>query len=140
MRSGFACRECGVELEIEIREVEVDPTTFKDTGETKPIAFASCSPCMRTYAGDTIAEALSSIAETSRAFVVGQIFSHANPNSWAWRGIYRSELEAIQHCETDLFFVGPVNIDEVPPDEVMEWPGVYWPRALHDGGNPGETV
>lgn len=60
-----------------------------------------------------------------KVWVVGR--SHRD--SWELRGIYTSEYSAEDRCALDTDFVGPVNVDEDLPEEIVDWPGLRYPLA-----------
>ena len=51
---------------------------------------------------------------------------------WEIMGIVKSENDASASCRTDRYFVAPMTLDVILPDETTEWPGCYYPLAGED--------
>lgn len=49
--------------------------------------------------------------------------------SWEFVGVYSSEHLAVDACGTERHFVGLVTLDDTLPDETVEWPHAYYPKA-----------
>jgi hypothetical protein len=46
---------------------------------------------------------------------------------WEIQGIFDSEENAVAACHTSSHWVGPMTLNEELPDELMLWPGCYYP-------------
>ncbi len=44
-------------------------------------------------------------------------------------GIFREESNAVGACRQPIDVVGPMVLDQVLPDERVDWPGCYYPLA-----------
>jgi len=53
---------------------------------------------------------------------------------WDLQGIFSTKELAIKACRNDLYFIGPVILDEALPDETVDWPGSFYP-SLEDDPN-----
>jgi len=49
---------------------------------------------------------------------------------WELIGVFSTEEKAVAACLNEYYFVGPVELDEVLPDETVEWPRCYYPKGL----------
>ena len=50
---------------------------------------------------------------------------------WDLVAICQSEYLAINSCVNHLdYFIGPIKLDVILPDETTEWPGCYYPSEL----------
>jgi hypothetical protein len=50
---------------------------------------------------------------------------------WGFSGVFDSEKKAVAACVDNNFFVGPANLNEVPPGPPTStriWPGAYFPK------------
>ena len=47
--------------------------------------------------------------------------------AWNIQGVFDSEEEALKHCYTDSFFIGPLKLNVPLPMETVDWPGCYYP-------------
>jgi len=48
-------------------------------------------------------------------------------NEWDGKGAFSSKTKAISACTVPEHFIGPLNIDEILPDEIIDWPGCEYP-------------
>lgn len=48
---------------------------------------------------------------------------------WEIVGVFDDEIEAVSHCLSEDYFVGPITLNEVAPEETTTWPGAYRPLA-----------
>lgn len=64
-----------------------------------------------------------------KLWICGQRLNYDDNKEWEFVGVYETEQLAIDACSTDLFFVGPVELNVSFPDETVEWPGAYYPKA-----------
>lgn len=63
-------------------------------------------------------------------WVVGQWTNEGN-HQWAIEGVFDNQEKAESICKTSKFFVGPVILNEqLAPNQVVEWPGAYYPVAV----------
>lgn len=44
-------------------------------------------------------------------------------------GVFSEESNAVAACQLPIDVVGPIVIDQVLPDERVDWPGCYYPKA-----------
>ena len=51
---------------------------------------------------------------------------------WGVMGIFETEDEAKAICKDWRYFIGPINVGEVYPEDVIDWKGAYYP-TLGDG-------
>lgn len=64
-----------------------------------------------------------------KLWVVGQFFEESIPaNKWAFVGVFDTEEAAIAACTADNYCILPATLNEVLPEEVVVWPGGYYPR------------
>jgi hypothetical protein len=49
--------------------------------------------------------------------------------NWDIHGVFSSEEKAVSACRDYSYFVGPVDLDEVLPEEVIAWPDSYYPKT-----------
>lgn len=59
-------------------------------------------------------------------WLVGKI---TNWPAYEFQGIFDSEERAVSECKGELWFVAPVYVNQVIPEETSEWPGMYYPEA-----------
>jgi len=59
-------------------------------------------------------------------WIVGKVWSH---RFWEYQGIFDDEQMAVDACEDDNWFIGPVKMNEKVPVQCMDWPGAYFPLA-----------
>lgn len=50
-------------------------------------------------------------------------------NSWDFIGVCSSEEIAVEACEDEYYFTGPIEMNKILPKEMVEWPGVYRPKG-----------
>lgn len=64
-------------------------------------------------------------------YIVGRIcaFTEAG-HVWEILGAFTDEEAAQKACKDSFCFVGPVVLDQVLPEEVMIWPGAYYPLCV----------
>lgn len=49
-------------------------------------------------------------------------------NVWDISGVFDTEEKAIEACNNrPNYFIGPLPLNKVLPDETTEWPGMYYP-------------
>jgi hypothetical protein len=61
---------------------------------------------------------------------IGECDGEGNGICWELIGVFSSEEKAVAACLNEYYFIGPVELDEVLPDETVEWPGCYYPKEL----------
>lgn len=44
-------------------------------------------------------------------------------------GVFNKENNAVAACQQPIDVVGPIVVDQVLPDERVDWPGCYYPLA-----------
>lgn len=60
-------------------------------------------------------------------WICGEILSGGD---WGLVGIFSTQQKAIDECKTELYFIAPIELDEVAPEGENEFPGVYFPRCI----------
>lgn len=53
-------------------------------------------------------------------------------DDWEVCGVFSDEEKAISVCRDESCFIGPINLDEVLPEETVSWPGCYYPKARQE--------
>jgi len=48
---------------------------------------------------------------------------------WHFQGVFDSEKKAIEACEDENYFIGPINLNLILPKGGEVWPGCYYPKA-----------
>ena len=54
----------------------------------------------------------------------------ANPETiraWEFVGVFKTEADAVRHCLSSEYFVGPAIVGEAYPDATTKWVGAYYP-------------
>jgi hypothetical protein len=51
---------------------------------------------------------------------------------WEFQGIFETRNRAIEVCRNENYFIAPVSIGYVWPDELVEWIGAYYPFGEAD--------
>lgn len=64
-----------------------------------------------------------------KLYIVGRTTYASNFHSWEIMGIFDKEEDAVKLCKNNNYFVGPINLNEVLPEETIEWPDAYFPTA-----------
>ena len=49
-------------------------------------------------------------------------------NGWEFVGVFETEEKAVAACLTQMYFVGPAELNKAFPDERVKWPGAYYPK------------
>jgi hypothetical protein len=63
-------------------------------------------------------------------FIVGKVVESTDQGRvWEFQGVFSDRKKAEDHCLESDWFVGPANLDQPVPEERMEWPGCYYPKA-----------
>jgi len=63
-------------------------------------------------------------------WLVGRYISkHEDGPCWEWIGIFDSEQKAIDSCRDESYFIGPATLNEVLPNETVDWPRCYYPMT-----------
>lgn len=65
-------------------------------------------------------------------WVVGKA-NRLNRKEWEFQGVFDQKSMAENACKDDRHFVGPVNLNEMIPDEPRIWPGAYYPKTGERG-------
>jgi hypothetical protein len=53
----------------------------------------------------------------------------AGDDAWEFGGVFDSEEKAIAACHANNYFIGPIELNWVPPHERLpKWEGAYFPR------------
>lgn len=50
------------------------------------------------------------------------------PNSWELVGVFSTKQKAIDACENEHYFIGPVLLNEEIKQHALRWPGAYYPK------------
>lgn len=67
---------------------------------------------------------------TDKLWVCGKIKSKDKwklSKSWEFIGVFNSEILARDACRNKYYFIAPVELNFIAPDETVEWPGAYYP-------------
>ena len=51
---------------------------------------------------------------------------------WDILGVFDLDYLAEQACYDDTCFVGPLELNQVLPKEILQWPGAYFPKNEQD--------
>lgn len=63
-------------------------------------------------------------------WVCGKILS-GKDDHWAIGGVFSTEEAAVAACHVEgEYFIGPIQLDQVIPDEPTDWQGAYIPRQM----------
>jgi hypothetical protein len=64
-------------------------------------------------------------------YVVGKVFGMSQvgylKNNWSFEGVFDSRDKAINACKNNTYFIGPVKLNEVLNERIIEWPNAYYP-------------
>jgi hypothetical protein len=47
---------------------------------------------------------------------------------WEIQGAFSTEALAVAACRNEAYWVGPLTLDESLPEELIPWPGCYYPK------------
>ena len=62
-----------------------------------------------------------------KVYIVGQILKTPE-HYWVIQGVFSTAEAAVERCRDDSYFVGPMVLDNIGPDEVEDkWPGAHYP-------------
>ena len=62
-----------------------------------------------------------------KLWVVGKV-NKKNHRQWEFQGVFDDMGVAEDTCKDESWFVGPVTLNQVIPDETIVWPGAcYYP-------------
>jgi hypothetical protein len=59
-------------------------------------------------------------------YVVGEVISYTD-KSWSIIGVFNTEKEALKHCKTEDYFIGPIQIGKAFHKK-SEWKGAWYPK------------
>jgi hypothetical protein len=59
-------------------------------------------------------------------WVVGKVTDYQS-GAWEFIGVFDDERMAICACRTTMYFLGPVELNKVLPDETIPWEGAFYP-------------
>jgi len=67
-----------------------------------------------------------------KLWIVGQIREEEMISQWELQGVFDSESQAVS-CTGNRwgFFVAPIILNEVLPEQSVEWEGLYYPYDLN---------
>ena len=69
----------------------------------------------------------------TQVWIAGKFIAETDQGRvWEFQGVFETETDAVAACLTSAYFIGPCFMGEPFPDETMEWPGAYYPRAIDD--------
>lgn len=71
-------------------------------------------------------------------WIVGKTTGCECDKDWEFGGIFETEELAIRACFNDYYFIAPVSLNELIPDETQKWEGCYYPLLQDRNGNPIE--
>jgi len=60
-------------------------------------------------------------------WIVGKV-NKSNRKEWEFHGVFDRKDMAEEACKDDRYFIGPVKLNEVLPDDPVLWPGAYYPK------------
>ena len=64
-----------------------------------------------------------------KLYVVGRYISGEEFKIvWDIHGIFDSEEKALKACKDETYFIGTLKLNEVLPEETVDWPGAYYPK------------
>lgn len=61
-------------------------------------------------------------------WIVGKVTDYP-AGAWEFIGVFEDEALAVRVCITVDYFVGPVEINKVLPDDTIEWEGAFYPLS-----------
>lgn len=64
-------------------------------------------------------------------WVAGRVHSY-EPYNWSLLGVFSEESLAVKRCTQEFDFIGPIALDEILPEEIIEWVGGYYPNIKND--------
>jgi len=67
-------------------------------------------------------------AKYQKVYVVGESLN--DNGTWAICGVFSEEKKAVSECKGNKHFVGPIPMNISLPDELQNWPGLYYPLQL----------
>jgi hypothetical protein len=65
-----------------------------------------------------------------KLWIVGKWYeTSSNPEiqDWEFSGVFDDEQKAIDQCKDKSYFIGPVELNQILPEEPTIWPGCYYP-------------
>jgi len=64
-----------------------------------------------------------------RLWLVGKI-NLENYKEWEFQGVFTDEIKASAICIDESYFIGPLILSEIYPDESVDWPGAYYLKCI----------
>lgn len=65
----------------------------------------------------------------AQLWIVGKWLAVDGKNAWEFQGVFSTEEKAIHACRTEMYFVGPAELNKSLPHERMpRWLGSYYPK------------
>jgi hypothetical protein len=58
-------------------------------------------------------------------WIVGKVTEYP---AWEFIGVFDTEIKAINACIQRWYFVAPVTLNSICPDETVPWDGAYYPN------------
>ncbi len=63
-------------------------------------------------------------------WLIGKVVSvHEDGYCWEIIGIVETEEMAVAACLNETYFIGPMVLNEILPNEKVDWPGCYYPKG-----------
>jgi hypothetical protein len=62
-------------------------------------------------------------------WIVGQAYTDYHPQAWELVGIFFGKEKAIEVCKDERYFIAPIEIDAVAPDESTPLPNCFFPKG-----------
>lgn len=67
-------------------------------------------------------------------WVVGKTLRDTDDGAvWELQGVFTSAVLAEEVARGGGYWLAPIGLDEVIPDQSLEWPGQRWPDEVSDG-------
>ncbi len=71
-------------------------------------------------------------------WICGKRLSVDDENGWEFVGVFETEKRAVaaalstgfSTCQTEMYFVGPAELNKAFPHERVPWEGAYYPMKL----------
>ena len=71
-------------------------------------------------------------------WLVGKLMDEPAP--WEIVGVFATEQDAVNACDEELMFIGPLELGKKTPKETTQWPGAYYPLCEEKPNRVQETV
>ena len=68
-----------------------------------------------------------------KIYLVGKYIKKINDDvAWECGGVFDSEEKAVAACHDERYFVAPMILNEIAPQEKTDFPGAYYPKVKKD--------